>query len=105
MTEEEMRELLKEWAGEFETLDEFVNEIPPTLQGVIDVILEIAEERGFLVPEVFRQIVMFLSYSSCNFCASVLDLNKEEYIRMCEISYDAFVNMTATHETSDRRDH
>lgn len=105
MTEEEMRELLKEWAGEFETLDEFVNEIPPTLQGVIDVILEVAQERGFLVPEVFRQLVQYMSYMNCHLCADVLNLNKEDYLRMCEISFDAFVNISATHETSDRRDH
>jgi len=105
MNEEEMNALLKNWGDEFETVEEFKNEIPPTLQGVLDIMLEVAESRGFLVPDVFRQIVMFLSYTNCHLCADVLNLDKTEYLRMCEISYDAFVNMTATHETSDRRDH
>lgn len=100
-----MRNLLRGWGEEFQTVDEFVGEIAPTLQGVIDVLLEVASERGFLVPEVFRQIVMFLSYSNCHLCADVLNLDKTEYLRMCEVSYDAFVNVTATHETSGRRDH
>jgi|SanBayMetagenome_1026888.scaffolds.fasta_scaffold87563_1 hypothetical protein len=105
MTEDEMKDLLKGWGEEFDTVEEFVSEIPPTLQGVLDVILEVAEQRGFRTPDVFRQIIMFMSFTTCNLCTDVLELSREEYLRMCEISYDAFVNMTATHETSDRRDH
>lgn len=105
MTEEDVNERMREWADNFDTEDEFVAEIPQTLQGVLDVLFEVASEKGFLTPAMFRQIVMFLSYTNCNLASEVLNLNKEEYLRMCEISYDAFINLTATHDTSDRRDH
>ena len=105
MPEDDIKDMIKEWAGEFDTLDEFVNEIPPTMQGVVEVILDIAEERGFLGIEVFRQLVHYMSYMNCHLCSDVLNLIKEEYLRMCEVSFDAFVNISATHETSDRRDH
>lgn len=105
MTEEDIKERMREWADNFETEEEFVAEIPSTLQGVLDILLETASDKEFLTPAVFRQIVMFLSYTNCNLASEVLGLNKEEYIRMCEISYDAFINLTATHDTSDRRDH
>lgn len=105
MTEEEVNERMREWADNFDTEEEFISEIPPTLQGVLDVLFEVAGEKGFLSQSMFRQIVMFLSYTNCNLASEILNLNKEEYLRMCEISYDAFINLTATHETSDRRDH
>lgn len=105
MTTDDLEQRLREWADEFENEEEFIAEIPPTLQGVLDIIFEAAGEKGFLGMPVFRQVVMFLSYTNCHLAADVLNLNREEYLRMCEISYDAFVNLTATHETSDRRDH
>ncbi len=103
--EDDVQEKMREWADSFDSEEEFVAEIPSTLQGAIDIIFEVAGEKGFLTPALFRQVVMYLSYTNCNLAASVLNLNREEYIRMCEISYDAFINLTATHETSDRRDH
>ena len=105
MNEEDLEDKFREWIEGFETEQEFVSEIPPTLQGVLDVIFEAAQERGYLTADLFRQVVMFLSYTNCNLATSVLNLNREEYMRLCEISYDAFVNLTATHDTSDRRDH
>lgn len=105
MTEEDIKERMQEWADQFDTEEEFVSEIPSTLQGVLDILLETASDRGFLTPATFRQVVMFLSYTNCNLASEVLGLNKEEYLRMCEISYDAFTNLTATHDASDRRDH
>lgn len=98
-------DLMRDWADGFETEEDFVNDLPPTLQTILDLLFEAAEERGYLTPALFRQIVMFLSYTNCNLASSVLNLNREEYLRMCEVSYDAFVNLTATHDTSDRRDH
>lgn len=105
MNQEDLEEKMREWADGFDTEQEFVAEIPPTLQGVLDILFETASDRGFLTADLFRQVVMFLAYTNCNLATEVLNLNKEEYMRLCEISYDAFVNLTATHETSDRRDH
>jgi len=103
--EDHMREKLEDWADQFSTEEEFVDVLPATVQGVIEILLETAESKGFLTVNVFRQLVMYFQYSCCHFATDVLSLNKEDYIRMCEISFDAFVNLTATHETSDRRDH
>ena len=100
-----VHETMREWADSFDSEEEFVSEIPATLQGALDIIFEVAESKGFLTPALFRQVVMYLSYTNCNLASEVLNLNLEEYVRMCEVSYDAFINMTATHETSDRRDH
>lgn len=103
--EDQMREKLEDWADQFSSEEEFVDVIPPTIQGVVEILLETADNKGFLTVDVFRQLVMYFQYSCCHFATDVLNLNKEDYLKLCEVSFDAFVNLTATHETSDRRDH
>ena len=105
MADQDMQSLMREWADEFQSAEEFINEVPPTLQGVLDILVEVAEDKGYLTADLFRQFVMFFQYTSVLFSSEVLRLSKEEYVRLAEVSYDAFVNLTATHETSDRRDH
>lgn len=105
MEERDMQSAMREWADEFQSADEFHEAIPPTMQGVIDVLCEVAQDKGYLTTDMFRQFIMFFQYTSVLFAAEVLSLSKEEYVRLAEVSYDAFVNLTATHETSDRRDH
>lgn len=105
MDERDMQSAMREWADEFQSGKEFVDAIPPILQGVIDTLCEVAQDKGYLTTDMFRQYVTFFQYTCVLFASEVLSLSKEEYVRLAEVSYDAFVNMTATHETSDRRDH
>lgn len=103
--DDEALQKLADWADEFATADEFVEAVPPTIQGVVEILLETADQKGFLTMDIFRQLVMYFQYSCCHFATDALNLSKEDYMKLCEVSYDAFVNLTATHETSDRRDH
>lgn len=103
--EEEALSRLAEWAEEFSTEEEFVNAVPPTIQGVVEILLETADGKGFLTLDLFRQLIMYFQYSCCHFSTDVLNLNKEDYLKMCEVSYDAFSNLTSTHEISERKDH
>ena len=102
--DEEARNQMREWAHSFESEDEFLDNLPEIFQGIIDLLIEAADEKQFLTQAFFRQVVMFFMYSTCMMSRDALHLGREDFIRLAEVSYDSFVALTESVPTSDRKD-
>lgn len=97
---ENLEGALHEWAEDIGTSEEFIDRMSPLLFGMLDAFAGVAQEKGFVSPKILGEFLMFLNYNTVVLASDVLQMSKEDFLKMCEMAFEVYHD--TPHSFSDR---
>jgi hypothetical protein len=94
---EDIRDAVGQWAEDIETEEEFIQNLAPALTQILAATISVSKDRGFTSVGVGTEVMMFLNYHSCMLAHDGMRMDKDAYLRLCKVSYEAYENLGAPH--------
>ena len=90
---EDVRDTFGEWAEDIETEEELIQNLAPALTQILAATMSVVKDRGFTSVGVGTEVMMFLNYHSCMLAHDGMRMDKDAYLRLCKVSYEAYENL------------